>query len=109
MNYNKIRTYSKQFKAFTSLSIEEFDRLLPRFEAEWENYIEHYTLSGKPRQRKYAPKEKEGLATAAEKLFFLLYYLKNNPLQEALAASFSLEQEVAHQWIHLLEALLKKA
>jgi hypothetical protein len=109
MNYSKIRTDTKQFKALTSMSIEEFDRLLPRFEAEWEHFIEHYTLSGKPRQRKYAPKEKEGLTTASDKLFFILYYLKNNPLQEALAASFSLEQEVAHQWIHLLEALLKKA
>lgn len=91
------------------MSVGEFDLLLPRFEAEWENFIEKYTLSGKPRVRKYTPKNKEGLSTGAEKLFFILYALKNNPLQEALAASFSLEQEVAHQWFHLLETLLKKA
>ena len=109
MDYSKIRTDVKQFKALTSLSIDEFDQLLPRFEAEWENYIQRYTLSGKPRQRKYTPKDKEGLATSSHKLFFILYALKNNPLQEALAASFSLEQEVAHQWFHLLEELLKKA
>jgi len=109
MNYSKIRTNHKQFKALTSLSVEEFDLLLPRFEAEWENYIEKYTLSGKPRVRQYTPKDKEGLASSQEKLFFILYALKNNPLQEALAASFSLQQEVAHQWFHLLESLLKKA
>ena len=114
MHYSHIRTNSKQFKALTSLSVEEFDLLLPRFEADrgvrpWENYIERYTLSGKPGTRKYSPKDQQGLSNCEEKLFFVLYALKNNPLQEALAASFSLKQEMAHQWFHLLESLLKKA
>jgi len=109
MNYSKIRTNHKQFKALTSLSVEEFDLLLPRFEAVWEKYIEKYTFSGKPRVRKYTPKDKEALASSQEKLFFILYALKTNPLQEALAGSFSLQQEVAHQWFHLLEQLLKQA
>ena len=109
MNYSTIRMNSKQFKTLTSMSVEEFDLLLPRFEAEWENYIERYTLAGKPRTRKYSPKDEQGLNSSEEKLFFILYALKNNPLQEALAASFSLKQEMAHQWFHLLESLLNKA
>jgi hypothetical protein len=114
MNYSAIRTNSKQFKSLTCLSLEEFDLLLPCFEADrgvgpWEHYMERYTLSGKPRTRKYSPKDKEGLSSNEEKLFFILYALKNNPLQQALAASFSLKQEMAHQWFHLLESLLNKA
>lgn len=114
MNYSNIRTNSKQFKALTSMSAEGFDLLLPRFEADrgvgpWENYIERYTLSDKPRASKYSSKVKQDLTTSAEKLFFVPYALKNNPLQEALTASFSLQQEMAQQWFHLLESLLKKA
>ena len=70
---------------------------------------ERYTLSGKPRTRKYSSKDQQGLSSSEEKLFFILYALKNNPLQQALAASFSLKQEMAHQWFHLLESLLNKA
>jgi len=95
------------------MSVEDFDLLLPRFEADrgvglWDNYIERYTLSGKPCTRKYSSKDQQGLSSSEEKLFFILYALKNNPLQEALAASFSLKQEIAHQWFHPLEVLLNK-
>jgi Helix-turn-helix of DDE superfamily endonuclease len=75
----------------------------------WLLYIERYTLSGRLRQRKYSPRQEDGLSTDAEKLFFILYYLKNMPSQEALAASFDLEQDMANKWIHILSPILEKA
>jgi hypothetical protein len=48
------------------------------------------------------------LPTAAEKLFFILYYLKNNPTQQALAFTFDLPQDMANKWIHLLAPILSK-
>lgn len=109
MNYNKIRNNPVQFKALTSLNVEDFDELLPLFVSKWRSYIENYTFSGKIRQRKYSPKQEDGLITDAEKLFFILYYQKNNPLQEALAASFDLKQDMANKWVHVLTPLLAKA
>lgn len=109
MNYNKIRENAKSFKSLTSLSVEEFDELLPLFSSAWQAFIEKYNLDGSIRLRKYVPKADDQLATVAEKLFFILYFFKNNPLQEALAASFDLSQDMANKWIHILTPLFEKA
>lgn len=53
MNYHKIRQNPKQFLSITSLSVEKFDELLPRFQTCWEDYIHHYNLDGQPRVRPY--------------------------------------------------------
>jgi hypothetical protein len=109
MNYFKIRENNKQFLALTSLNVSEFDEILPRFELHWDAFIKRYKLDGSPRYRSYTPKDKEGLNTIHEKLFFIMYYQKNNPLQEAVAASFDIDQGMANKWIHVLTPLLKKA
>lgn len=109
MNYQEIRKNPKQFQSLTSLSVEEFDNLLPLFEGAWLNFIHRYKLDGTPRTRRYAPRDAETLATVAEKLFFILVYQKNNPLQEFLAASFGLSQDMSNKWIHVLSPLLLKA
>ena len=41
-------------------------------------------------------------------LVFILYYLKNNCLQEVQAAMFGMSQPQANLWIHLLKRLLLK-
>lgn len=109
MNYKKIRKNAKSFKALTSISVEEFDELLPLFSSAWQSFIEKYNLSGSIRLRKYVPKAEDQLATVAQKLFFILYLFKNNPLQEALAASFDLSQDMANKWIHILTPIFEKA
>ncbi|MDR1155624.1 MAG: transposase family protein, partial [Bacteroidales bacterium] len=39
-------------------------------------------------------------------LVFILYYLKNNCLQESQAAMFGMSQPQANAWIHLLKNVL---
>jgi hypothetical protein len=73
--YQKIRTKPKQFKALCSITIEQFDILLPIFEGKWLDFIEGYTLDGQPRVRKYTPKNEEQLPTAADKLFWYFMIL----------------------------------
>lgn len=107
--YEKARTNARQFKAVTSLSIEKFDILLSTFEAKWLDFIEKYNLDGTPRMRKYVPKNEVQLSTVAEKLFFILYYKKNNSLQESLALQFDLETSMANKWIHILTPILTKS
>lgn len=109
MQYSKVRQNGKQFKALTSLTVEQFDSLLPIFEFKWEDYIEKYNLDGTPRMRKYVPKNEEQLPTVADKLFFILFYQKTNSLQEVLASFFDLEVSMANKWIHILSPILDKS
>lgn len=108
MDYKKVRENAKQFQSVTSLSVEEFDELLARFELVWRTFIYKFTLDGKPRKRKYVPKSLTGLNAIEDKLFFILSYQKNNPLQEYHAATFGLTQDMCNKWIHLLSPLLNK-
>jgi Helix-turn-helix of DDE superfamily endonuclease len=109
MNYEKIRSSPKQFKALTSLTVEEFDALLQIFSPIWSSSIRHFTLSGKIRQQMYSPKSDQLLINDEQKLFFILYYYKNNPLQEAMAASFDMKQNMTNKLIHILMPLLHKS
>lgn len=100
MNYDRIRSNAKQFLALTSLQIEEFDDLLEPFEESWQAYRRKYDSRGKRRAigSRSAPKEQGPLARAELRLFFILYYLKTQPLEEALAASFEMDQPRANKW-----------
>jgi hypothetical protein len=109
MPYSKTRQNERQFKALTSLTIEQFDILLPIFEASWEHFIERYNLDGTPRLRKYVPKNEQQLPTIADKLFFILYYKKTHPIQESLAAFFDIEVSMSNKWIHILTPILEKS
>ena len=62
-----------------------------------------YTLEGKPRRnRRYSSYKNSSLPTMADKLLFILNYLKTNPLQEAHGQLFGMRQSQVHQCIHLL-------
>jgi len=109
MIYEDIRNRPKQFLALTGLYIEEFDCLAEEFDYQWNKYNKKKLYNGKPRLNKPPKTGKGKLATSAHKLFFILYYYKNNPIQEALAASFDMDQPQANKWIGKIEQLLHKA
>jgi hypothetical protein len=108
INYEFTRRNATQFVGVTGLPLADFDALLPRFESELENYLRFRTLAGKPRRRRYSP-QKADLAQAEMKLFFILYYMKNNSLQHTLAATFETSQPQVNLWIKILTPLLEKA
>jgi hypothetical protein len=49
------------------------------------------------------------LPTMADKLPFILTYLKQNPIQEIQGQPFGMSQANANQWIHLLHSMLNQA
>lgn len=112
MNITDTSNNPKQFLALTSLTIEEFEFLLQFFAPRWERYYRFHTLKGK---RRVHPATKEHgsaiLQGTAQKLFFLLVYLKNNSLQELQAASFGISQPkvsvIARTLLSVLDATLK--
>lgn len=93
MNYEEQKKHEGNFLSLTSLTVIEFEHLLQYFEPLWEKRYRHYTLEGGLRKN---PAFKEHgnalLKGTAQKLFFLLVYLKNNPLQTFQAASFGVSQ-----------------
>lgn len=108
MNYHEIRKRTRQFENVTSLKTEEFDQLLSIFSQKWVKYYRIHTIEGKKRKAPFlnAEKDTKSLPTTAEKLFFILVYLKNYSLQEMLAASFGFSQSQASKWKKVLCPLL---
>ena len=72
MQYDKIKKRPVQFLGITSLTVADFDFLLPHFKIEWDNYNDIFTLEGKPRQRKSYSRTDSILPKVSDKLFFVL-------------------------------------
>jgi hypothetical protein len=103
MNYTELLKNDKSFLSLTSLHVAEFEYLLHFFEPLCEDYYKWHTIDGKLRKLpRLKANAKERLPTSGHKLFFLLIYLKNNPIQNFQAASFGVSQG---QVSHLFKAL----
>jgi hypothetical protein len=97
-----------EFLDFTSLTLDEFQQLIPPFEAAFQTHMATWRLDGKPRTaRQFAVYKNCPLPTPEDRLFFLLTYLKTYSLQVVQGRLFGMGQSKANQWIHvLLPALL---
>ncbi|KAA6318832.1 hypothetical protein EZS27_031203 [termite gut metagenome] len=108
MEYKKIQSNELQFRSLMGLSPAEFEVLSADFFVELEAYMSKYTFEGKERVRLYKPRKRSSLPTVEDKLFFILVFMKTNPLQEHHASSFGINQPKANLFIHLLIPLLEK-
>ena len=108
MYYDKIRHRHSQVLAATGLTPVEFDALLITFKYHWDEYYSHFTLEGKVRQRISYNRKTSVLPLIQDKMFFILVYLKTNPLQELHAIQFEMTQPQANRWIHLLSEILRR-
>src|SRR5215216_1292166 len=93
---------------FTSLTLEEFQTLVPPFETAFHAHMAMWRLDGKPRTtRQFTVYKNCPLPTTEDRLFFILVYLKTYALQVVQGRLFGMGQSKANQWIHmLLPALL---
>jgi hypothetical protein len=107
MNYQDLKQHPTNFLALTSLTLVEFDYLLKHFDPCWEKYYKHYTLEGKKRILPAFTEHGNALLKGThQKLFFLLVYMKNNPLQTFQASSFGLSQAKVSKIYRALLAVL---
>src|SRR5215471_16683033 len=97
-----------EFLDFTSLTLDEFQLLVPPFEAAFHAHMHEWRLDGKPRTaRQFRVYQNCPLPTPEDRLFFILTYLKTYALQVVQGRLFGMGQSKANQWIHvLLPALL---
>ena len=109
INYTELSRNSSQFLALTGYTVEEFQALLPYFQVQFEKYVETSTLDGKPRgKRQYADYQNSPLPTSADKLLFILIYLKQGETQVLHAILFDMHQPDANVWIHCLHPILNR-
>lgn len=107
MRYAEVSRKELKFLDLTSLTVEEFQQLLPVFEKELRERMKHFCLDGKQRVgRGYRTYSNCPLPTPEDRLLFILVYLKNNPLQVMQGELFGMPQNKANQWIHTLLPVL---
>jgi hypothetical protein len=99
-----------EFLDFTSLTLDEFQQLVPPFEAAFQAHMAAWRLDGKPRTaRQFSVYKNCPLPTPEDRLFFLLTYLKTYSLQVVQGRLFGMGQSKANQWIHVLLPVLLAA
>jgi Helix-turn-helix of DDE superfamily endonuclease len=108
-SYEEVTQRSGSLRAMTGLTPQEFTALLPHFQHAFLAYMEHHTIDGQPRtSRRYSTYDQCPLPTMADKLLFILTYLKQHPIQEMQGQLFEMSQSNANKWIHLLHTVLNK-
>src|SRR2546427_244045 len=108
LQFTDVQSRPTEFLDFTSLTLEEFQTLVPPFEAAFQAHMAAWRLDGKPRTaRRFTVYKNCPLATPEDRLFFILVYLKTSALQVVQGRLFGMGQSKANQWMHiLLPALL---
>jgi hypothetical protein len=103
LRYDTLVNRPDEVLAFTSLTLDEFDQLLPDFENAFQNHMRQWRLDGKPRiARSYVTYANCPLPSPADRLLFILAYLKTYSLQVVHGRLFGMSQSKANQWIHTL-------
>src|SRR6266542_4423059 len=108
LRFADLQTRPTEVLDLTSLTLEEFQQLVPPFEAAFQAHMAAWRLDGKPRTaRRFTVYKNCPLPTPEDRLFFILVYLKTYALQVVHGRLFGMRQSKANQWIHvLLPALL---
>jgi hypothetical protein len=92
-----------EFLDFTSVTLDEFQQLVPPFEAAFHARMATWRIDGKPRTaRRFTVYQNCPLPTPEDRLLFLLVSLKTYALQVMQGRLFGMVQSKAHRWIHLL-------
>src|SRR5262247_2148150 len=99
-----------EFLDFTSVTRDEFQPLVPPFEAAFQAPRAAWRLAGKPRTARRCSVYQHGpLPTPEDRLLFMLAYVKTYALQVVQGRLFGMRQSKANQWIHMLLPVLLAA
>src|SRR3989475_11715956 len=110
VRFADLQSRPTEFLDFPSLTLDEFQQLVPPFEAVFQAHMAAWRLDGKPRTaRQFRVYKNCPLPTPADRLFFLLTYLKTYSLQVVQGRLFGMGQSKANQWIHVLLPVLLAA
>ena len=108
LRFTELQSRPIEFLDCTSLMLDEFQQLVPPFEAAFHARMAAWRMDGKPRTaRRFTVYKNCPLPTPEDRLLFILVSLKTSALQVVHGRLCGMVQGKAHQWIHsLLPALL---
>src|SRR5919201_421298 len=107
LRFTDVQDRPTEFLDFTSLTLDEFQLLVPPFEAAFQAHMREWRLDGKPRTaRQFSVYKNCPLRTPEDRLLFILTYLKTYALQVVQGRLFGMGQSKANQWIHVLLPVL---
>ena len=110
LRFTDLQSRPTEFLDFTSLTLDEFQQLVPPFEAAFHARMTAWRLDGKPRTaRRFTVYENCPLRTPEDRLLCILAYLKTYALQVVHGRLFGMVQGTANQWIHVLLPVLLAA
>ncbi|MGV3589346.1 MAG: transposase family protein [Adhaeribacter sp.] len=109
-NQKKVLTDYRSILSLTSLTAAEFLEILVPFDELWQRYHTHYDLKGNRRRiQKFREHGSMSLQGSLDKLFFVLVFLKQNPLQHYQGFCFGMSQGKVSQWLQVLLPILEQA
>jgi hypothetical protein len=99
-----------EFLDFTSLTLDEFQQLLPPFEAAFQAHMATWCLDGKPRTaRQFAVYKNCPLPTPEDRLFFILVVLENSNVAQLASIPYHAVHALPvtlqikpHRFLHLI-------
>ncbi len=108
VRFTELQSRPMEFLDFTSVTLDEFQQLVPPFETAFQGHMAAWRMDGKPRTaRRFTVYKNCPLPTPEDRLLFILTYIKTYALQVVQGRLFGMVQGKANQWIHvLLPALL---
>ena len=110
VQFADLQSRPTEFLDFTSVTLDEFQQLVPPFEAAFQAHMAAWRLDGKPRTaRRFSVYHNCPLPTPEDRLLFILAYVKTYSLQVVQGRLFGMSQSKANQWIHVLLPVLLAA
>src|SRR5260370_25773206 len=103
VRFTELQSRPMEFLDFTSLTLDEFQQLVPPFETAFHAQMAAWRMDGKPRTaRRFTVDKHCPLPTPEDRLFFLLTSLKTSALQVVQGRLFGMVHGTANQWMHAL-------
>ncbi len=110
LRFTELQSRPMEFLDFTSVTLDEFQQLVPPFEAAFHARMAVWRMDGQPRTaRRFTVYNNCPLPTPEDRLLFILTYLKTYALQVVQGRLFGMVQGKANQWIHVLLPVLLAA
>jgi Helix-turn-helix of DDE superfamily endonuclease len=110
VRFTALQSRPMEFLDLTSLTLDEFQHLVPPFETAFQAHMAAWRLDGKPRTaRRFTVYQHCPLPTSEDRLLFILAYIKTYSLQVVQGRLFGMGQSKANQWIHVLLPVLLTA
>jgi hypothetical protein len=110
VQFTDVQDRPTEFLDLTSLTLDEFQQLVPPFEAAFQAHMAAWRLDGKPRTaRQFSVYKNCPLPTPEDRLLFILAYVKTYSLQVVQGRLFGMGQSKTNQWIHVLLPVLLAA